>query len=206
MAKLPAPPAPGALQKITADIQVVPRGTCLWRIYSRGGPYPFEWDTFRPYGPLGSRFDHHLPPPRRQRRRILYGALDGPTCFAEVFQQARIIDRNTREPWLVSFSLDQELTLLDLTGSWPTRAGASQAISTGPRSRARLWSRAIYEAYPELRGIYYPSSMSGRPAVALYERASGALPLVPAVHVPLSDPRMESMLEKIAEDFGYGML
>jgi len=31
------------------------------------------------------------------------------------------------------------------------------AIGTGPRPRAQRWSRAIYDAYPDLDGLYYLS-------------------------------------------------
>ena len=47
----------------------------------------------------------------------------------------RVIDRTAHDPWLVAFELLQPLNLLDLTGVWPTRAGASMALNTGPGPR-----------------------------------------------------------------------
>ena len=136
----------------------------------------------------------------------MYTAEHGLTCLAEVFQDTRLIDRAARDPWLVAFELRHEVRLLDLTGSWPTRIGASMAISSGPRPRAQRWSRAIYGAYPAVQGILYPASMHGnRPAVALYERAAPALPRSPAFHRPLLDPVLLPVLAQAAHDLGYGL-
>ncbi len=79
-------------------------------------------------------------------------------------------------------------------------------LSAGPRPRAQRWSRTIYEAYPEIEGHFYPSSMhANRPAVALYERAGGALASTPVFHRPLIDPALLSVLASVARDLGYGL-
>ena len=182
-------------------------GTVLWRVYFRGGSHPTFWNVFRAFGPTRSRFDHQIPPPRFQARRILYAAEEGPTCLAEVFQDTRVIDRVARYPWLVGFAIRKPLTLLDLAGTWPTRAGASMALNSGPRPRAQRWSRAIYEAYPDIDGLYYPSSMhANRPAIALYERGVRAFPATPVFHRPLIDPALLSVLRRVAYDLGYGLV
>ena len=95
------------------------------------------WQEFRDYGPTSARFDHHLEPARVQDRAILYASTQAPTCNVEVFQETRLIDRTRNEPWLVDFEVEREVSLLDLTSSWVTRAGASGAIDSGPRPRAR---------------------------------------------------------------------
>jgi hypothetical protein len=205
--KLPNPPAVAALAKIAAEKEVLPKGTLISRIYARGGRYPSAWNAFRGFGPTGSRFDHQLPPKRVQKRRILYGATNGDTCFAECFQSARMIDCSLDDPWLVTFELARDVTLLDLTGAWPTRAGASMAINSGPRPRARLWSQVIYAAYPDIEGLWYCSSMdANRPAVALYERAKTAIPVKPTVHRSLSDAALAAAVKKAASRFGYGVV
>lgn len=138
---------------------------------------------------------------------VFYAAEHGPTSVAEVFQQTRVIDRRSREPWLAAFRLARPVWLLDLTGSWPTRAGASMALSSGTRARARRWSRAIYDAFETVDGLYYPSSMDGnRPAVAFYERSRDALPGAPTFHRPLADPALLVPLQRVAADFGYGIV
>lgn len=196
----------GDLEKISPDLRSLPAGTMLWRLYFRGGRHPTFWNAFRAFGPTRSRFDHQVPLPRLQVRRILYAAEEGPTCLAEVFQDTRLIDREAHDPWLAAFELVEPLKLLELTGRWPTRAGGSMALSSGPRPRAQRWSRAIYEAYPAVLGLYYPSSMHGnRPSVALYERAAPAIPSIPIFHRPLIDPALLPVLSRVAKDLGYGL-
>lgn len=207
MAKFPEPPAAEVLAKIAPELKRIEAGETFWRLYFRGGSHPTFWNSFRSFGPTGARFDHQLSPPRVQVRRILYCAAEGPTCLAEVFQDTRVIDRSARDPWLAAFELVEPLDLLDLTGSWPTRAGASMALSTGPRSRVRRWAQAIYPAYPVADGIYFPSSMHGnRPAIALWERGAGAIPPLPVFHRPLLDPALLPVLSRVARELGYGLV
>lgn len=180
----------------------------LWRVYFRGSQRPTTWHTFRAYGPVPTaRFDHHLPPPCEQERGILYAATEGPICLAEVFQATRVIDRTDNAPWLVNFRLMADLHLLDLTGLWPTLAGGSQEINSGDRHIARQWSRAIYEAFPEVSGLWYRSKMYGSmPAIALYERAARALPAQPLFHMALASPTIFAVLDNAAARMGYTLI
>ena len=205
MAKFPEPPPTKELAEIPPDVRVLPARTALFRLYFRGGKHPTSWNGFRSFGPLeSSRFDHHSPPRREQERRILYAAAGLETCLAEVYQERRLIDRKYKEPWLVGFHLRSELVLLDLSGRWPTRAGASMAINSGPRPRAQRWSRAIHAAYPGIQGLYYPSSMYGEGhCLALYERAEPSIPALPVLHRSLDHPALLPWLEGVAEDIGY---
>ena len=204
MAKFPEPPSSADLRKIAPIVRRVPRGTVLWRVYFRGGAHPSAWSAFRVFGPTGSRFDHHEPPPRVQARGILYAARSPLTCLAEVFQETRTIDTRLMQPWLAGFALTRSVTLLDLRGAWPTRAGASMAINSGSRSRARRWSRAIYDAHPATQGLWYASSMYGnQPAVALYERARGAISSGPLFNRALSDPAVSHVVQAAANAVGY---
>ena len=146
--------------------------TKLARIYFAAGPHPSRWNQFRSFGPTAARWDHHLPNAHgaavEQDRAVYYCARDVDTCAAEVFQSTRRIDRTRDAPWLVVFALREAVTLLDLRGTFATKMGASTAIHSGPRSRARAWARELYDAYPDLQGLYYGSSMNGHaPAVAL---------------------------------------
>lgn len=192
------------LVKISPDEKTLRDGTLLWRIYFQGGGHPTTWDRFRDFGPVNSRFDHHLPPPRIQSRAILYAARRGLTCFAEAFQETRVIDRSRNAPWLVAFELVKPLRLLDMTGAWPTRAGVSMAIHSGRRDRARRWSQTIYEAYPAIEGLLYASSMDGNsPAIALYERAQSAMPARPVLHRALADPATTLLVTQAALRFNY---
>jgi hypothetical protein len=198
------------MRSIAPEVEILPTGTRLYRIYFRGGEHPGGWNQFRGFGPLPSaRFDHHYEPPRVQERAVLYAALREDavaTCVAEAFQETRLVDTRRRDPQLAAFSLVDDVPLLSLRGRWPTRAGASANINSGPRPRTRRWSRAIYEAYPGVSGLLYASSMNGnRPAVALYERAAGALPATPDFNRPLSDAALLVPLERIASSLGYDL-
>lgn len=209
MPKFPEPPPAGGLvARLPAAVVVLAKGTLLWRLYRRGGARAAEWHEFRDYGPLESmRFDHHEEPARPQARKILYGAAAIATCVAEVFQEDRAVDRNRREPWLVGFELARDVTLLDLRRAWPTAAGASMALNSGGRARARRWSVRIYEDYPRVQGLWYPSSMNAnQPAFALYERAEDALPDRPVFHRRLSDPGLDGPLVAIVQRLNYLLL
>jgi hypothetical protein len=202
---LPKFPEPPDLRALPPTWRILPAGTRLWRLYARGGPHGGAWNQFRSFGPLTTaRFDHHLPPPHVQERAILYAALHGPTCIAEVFQDTRVIDRQANEPWLVMFETAQPLCLLDLSSTWSTQAGASMAIASGRRDRARRWSQAIFVAYPLAQGLWYPSSMNANtPCAALYQRAAPALPHRPMLHLALSDPRLDVPLQQAARQFNF---
>ena len=213
MPKFPDPPSVEALRTIKPETRRLRQGTVLARVYFTAGPSPTRWNEFRRYGPTNARFDHHVPDPlgqpREQERALLYCATGAETCFAEVFQETRRIDRIRKAPWLVVFRLERDLELLDLTGAYPTRAGASMAISSGSRVRARAWARAWYEAFPDLQGIHYASSMNANePAIALTDRAEKQEPLPrhPEFNRPLADDALLDVLKQCASRLGYGLL
>jgi hypothetical protein len=185
-------------------------GTVLWRIYFSDGPFRTNWGDFRFFGPTQARFDHHLEPPRRQARGILYCADDPTACLAEVFQKTRTINRFRDAPLLAGFAIARRFDLLDLRGAWPTRAGASQAIATGARGVSRRWARVIYDAYPVDGVAYTPSMLGGRVAIALFERVAGirrrALPARLLLNRPLADPYLLGPLAVAARRVGYRII
>ena len=186
---------------------VVPSGTLLWRVHFTGGRHATRWNELRHFGPLDARFDHHLPPAQVQDRGILYCSDIASAALAEVFQSRRIVNRRRRGPRLIGFRLTSAIEVLDLCGTWPTRAGASQALSTGSRKRARLWSQAVYEQYPTIVGLRYPTKMhGGAVSLALYERARGALAPTPNFDRALSDGAMTAVLLTAAADLGYAIV
>ena len=213
MPKLPFPPSVDDLRSIGAEEIVLPAGAHLARIYSSGGKHPTQWNQFRYWGPTESRFDHHLVnsdgKAHLQDRGIIYvaghdkfGALA--TCLAEVYQDKRRVDRFRNEPFFVVFQIERDLHLLNLNDFWPTRAGASAAISTGPKRTARLWSQAIYVAYKDLDGILCGSSMAGMSdAVALFERSRDALPASPSLNRALGDHLIQRELIDALDSIGY---
>ena len=210
MAKLPRAPDLARLRDTEPSLTTM-TGRRLHRIYERGGRHPTLWNAFRHIGPL-SRFDHHLAgsrgEPTFQARGILYAAADVPTAVGEFFQRNRRVNRTLHQPWLVSFALSGEVRLLNLTDTFCLRAGASAKLASGPLVHAQNWSRGFYEAYPRIQGLYYPSSLTNRPAVALYECADrpGRFPANPVFHRALADPTLHKTLVMVGEEVGYGLV
>jgi hypothetical protein len=216
MARLPQPPDPAVLAGLLRpdeDIVAIDPATPLVRVFTVAGRHQQQWDTFRHTGPLPhARFDPHQPGPRGRptdsAEGVLYFGLTARTSVAEVFQDTSIVDRVTRRPFIVVFRPTRALRLLDLAGLWPTRAGASQEISSGPRERTQEWARAIRAAHPDLDGLWYRSSMdSGHPAVCLWDPPSGdAIPNSPDALVPLDHPGLDIPLARICQELNYTLL
>lgn len=170
MPKLPRVPDRARLEALKPGLMSLPAGQQLSRVYFRTGRHPVRWYDLRYFGPVHSaRFDHHEPASdgsgQLQSRGIIYSALVTGTslagldvCLAEVFQQLRTVSRSVDTPAWAVFTLTAEITLLDLRGKWPTKAGASQALNSGPNSSARRWAHAFYEIYPQIQSI---GSISG---------------------------------------------
>ncbi|MDA8063652.1 MAG: RES family NAD+ phosphorylase [Actinomycetota bacterium] len=204
MVKLPDPPEADAL----ADLEMVelPQGGLWWRVYPAGGTHPGAWDGFRDFGPTSARFDHQEPPAHVDGRRLVaYEGALGALCLAERFEEHRRILRRAGGPRLCAFRLAAPLEVVDLRDLWPTRAGASQALSSGSRPRSRAWARAIYGASGgTAAGLSCRSSMyGGETAVVLWEAARAALPGVPTIDLALSDPRLTGVLLRAATSIGY---
>jgi RES domain len=213
LAKFPHSPGASALAAIVPSLRRLPVGTTLARVYFTRSRHAIPWNALRHTGPLNSRWDHHVPNARgeshAQPRGIYYAAADARTCLAEVFQDTRRIDRAFQAPWLAIFKTSRELDVLDLTGDFATRMGASMAIHSGSRTRARGWARDLYQAFPAAQGIRYAASMhGGAPAFALNERALEGGPLFPAhpeFHRALADDAMLDPLKHAAWALGYAL-
>ncbi|PPK66836.1 RES family NAD+ phosphorylase [Actinokineospora auranticolor] len=217
MSRLPQPPAPEDLKpllRVDEDVVALHSGTHLVRIFAAAGAHRQRWNSFRYTGPLPhARFDPQplgpdAGPATAPGHGVLYFGLSVRTCVAEVFQQTSVVDRTTRKPHLVVFRPRRTLRLLDLCGLWPTRAGASQEMNSGTKTTTQAWARAIREAYPDLDGVWYRSSMdSGEPAVCLWDPpASGSLPRTPDVLLPLDYPGLDLPLARVCEELNYTLL
>jgi hypothetical protein len=214
---LPRSPGALSLSAILPAIHIFPKGSEIVRIWFPGSKYASGFANFRDFGPTESRFDHHLPDsagrPTSGPRAILYGidAAADPHTFtsalAEVFQDTRTIDLTTGEPRLSIFQTTRDLSLLDLTGHWTTRAGASASLSSGPRAVTKEWSRDFYSAYPSLGGLRYRSAMSGGSSLslALYERSQSAMPSTPLLDRSLEHSSLRLSLVRAATLLGYNI-
>lgn len=204
---LPKPPANlRDLAPRDREIFVLRAGTAVWRIYRSDFPGA-TWSRFRHAPPDSARFDHGVGAPTASgTRSILYAAEDRMTCIAEVFQQHEHINPFDGDPRLAQFAFLADLRLLDLAGTWITRAGGSMAISAGPRDAAREWSRAIYDAFPDIHGLRYASNKhANKPCFALYDRAEAQLDLDPLFDEPLSHAELEPLLDHAADTLGYDL-
>lgn len=171
------------------------------------GDHVLAWNAFREHGPH-LRFDPR-PPPARDHPGVgvWYGASEPTPALAEAFQATRTIDRVRDNPYLTGLRLTRELRLLDLatdsTGAWPTRAGGTFALSTGPHSITQRWARRITEAFPNLDGVHYNSRFAGQPCIALFAPAETAMPKRPAMSLPLTHPGLSRRIAAAAQRLGY---
>ena len=199
--KVPTAPA-GALTCEPADVLSI-RPT-LWRIHRVRGAHVPPWNGFRTFGPLlSARYDPH-PEPTADHPGfgITYAATDLTTSVAEVFQSSRTVTI-TDDLALTAWSPTRDLHLLDLTGTWALRNGAAQALSAARRPTCRAWSAAIRSTWPDLDGLWAPSTMTGLPIVALYEPAADSFPDTPAFTRPLDTPMIWTLIKDAGESINY---
>ena len=210
MVTFPNSPGAARLAEIEPGLSTLPAGTALARVYSTSSGHQQAWNEFRSSGPLNFRWDHQLPSAAEapSGQQVYYAAADAVTCLAEAFQATRRIDRVYQAPWLVVFKTRRPLRLLDLTGDFATRMGASIAIHSGSRVRARAWARDLYAAFGDAEGIRYASTLHhGAPAFALNERAlrSPLFPPHPEFHRALADDMLLDPLKHAAQALGYAL-
>jgi len=213
VSRLPPPPSAAVLTSLLRadDVVAMSPSARLVRVFVAAGAHHQRWNTFRHTGPLAhARFDPQPPPAgggvvTTPEHGVLYFGLSVRTSIAEVFQATSIVDRTTRRPHLAACQPTRPLRLLDLCGLFPTRAGASQEISSGAKDVTQEWARAIRSAFPDLDGLWYRSSMnSGDPAVCLWDPpAGGGLPVSPEVLLPLDYPGLDLPLARICDSLNY---
>ncbi len=173
---------------------------------------------FRYYGPL-SRFDHQRCDPAdfqsakerapRQRdkqpgidkeRGIIYAGLSLSCCLIEVFGDDEAIKIQKQQ--IAYITLKQSLRLLDLRESGAWNAGSVVAMaSDGRRKLTQAWSRYFYEnpdLYGNIDGLIFNNAHDGKPAIALYERASSKLLSANVSVLDLSEPTIRETVLAIA--------
>jgi hypothetical protein len=117
-----------------------------------------------------------------------------------------VIDTRAGAPTLTAWQPQRRLHLLDLSGTWLLRNTASAALLAAPRSTCRRWARAIYTTWPELDGLYVPSTMTGRPNIVLWKAAADSIPTMPSFSRPLTHPLVWSIAQAAADEIGYRIL
>lgn len=183
----------------------LPSGSRLVRLFdpSRHGATAIG---FRSYGPL-LRFDHHRrredgKPGDDAERGIYYASMTLSGCLVEVFGDTGVVDLDRHH--VASPILRRDLRLLDLRRNGAMRAGTKAAIAKVPnRGISRAWSRHFYETpgtYGEVDGLIYPNAHNDEDAIALYERASGALDCPPERTMRLDDEALRAAVLEAADD------
>lgn len=177
----------------------------LWRIHRTRGEHVLAWNGLRSYGPLPSmRWDPHPGlQPSVHAEGVLYAAADIATGLAEVYQTTRVIDTGAGAPVVTGWDPRRPLRLLDLSDTWLVRNNASAALLSAPRSTCRRWARAICGSWPDLDGLYVPSTLTGRLNVVLWTAAGDSFPAMPAFSRPLGDPLVWSIAQAAAVEIGY---
>ena len=192
MVRIAGPPPARAPRPLNESLLA---GSDLYRIYE---PTSREVGrlTFRLVGPR-LRFDHHVD--RSKKRGIYYSAPTLEGCVVEVFGDGGMV--RFGEYRVANPVLTQDLLLLDLRRRGAMRAGTVLAISSADHPLSQALSRYFYEhpeVYGQIDGLIYPNAHNGADAVALYERAAGAIDCPPARDWPLSDPIIETAVREIA--------
>lgn len=208
--RLPGPPPATDLRTIGIrddEYRIISTDELWWRVHRTTGDHVLAWNAFREHGPH-LRFDPHPPPARHHPGiGIWYGASNPTPALAEAFQNSRTIDRFRGQPYLTALKFTRPIKLLDLAtdsgGAWPTRAGGTFALSTGPHSITQRWARRITEAFPGLDGLRYNSRFAGQPCLALFTPAASAMPTRPALSLPLSHPGLALRITGAAQKLGY---
>lgn len=191
------------------EIRIISAGSIWWRVHSTVGAHVLAWNEFRRYGPL-FRFDPHPQPVATHPNHGIWYAAQSPiSALAETFGADRTIYRTRGAPHLTGIQFTRDLTLLDVapggTGSWPTRAGATFALSTAPHTETQPWARAVAAAFPDLDGIHYSSRLSGERCIALYLPAITAIPAHPVFSQPLTAPGLQVRITTAADAIGYAV-
>lgn len=198
--RLPPPPS---IEELVADPQhaVIEAQTNLVRIFTTAfetGPL-----TFRKFGPM-ERFDHHLANAEGKAydnpdRRIYYASFELEDCLVEVFPK-RFVERRGR---FVAYPRTlRNVTLLDLRKHAAMRAGTQNSIAGVPkRAESQIWARYFHE-YPDffgyVDGLIYENAHNGGVAVALFERAEGALECPEQRVIALDHPGLDAPIRDAA--------
>ena len=171
------------------------------------GTHAAAWNQFRQFGPVsGMRWDPHPEPAGRHAGfGVCYAATDIDTAVAEVFQRTRVVDPSADRA-LTSWTPVRPLRLLDLTAGWALRNDGAHALAAAPRPTCRAWAKAVREDFPDLDGLWTPSTLTGSPTAVMFEPARDSFPAAPAFSRPLDSAPVRQILAGIATQLGFALI
>lgn len=141
----------------------------------------------------------------------MYTASEFPTAVVETFQKTGKIDPHSDHPKGTSWFPSRPLNLLRLTDDWALRNGASASLAHAPQSTCRAWARTIRSTWPDLDGLWTPSTLTGRANITLWSPAVDTFPSEegPAFSEYLADDLLWKQLHRLAERYeraGFRMI
>ena len=192
---------PPPTRNISPQFTELKPGTTIQRIFDPTS-YGATATDFRYYGPL-SRFDHQLTknkPVVSKDRGIIYAGLSLSCCLIEIFGDDETI--KIQQQKIAYITLKQSLKLLNLreSGAWDAGSVAAMAVD-GRRKLTQAWSRYFYEnsdLYGNIEGLIFNNAHDGKPAIALYERASSKLLSADVSILDLNEPTIRETVLAIA--------
>lgn len=199
MVRIDSPPPERSTDPL---IYCLDEGSSLLRLY-RPNPYGSSACGFRYEGPF-SRFDHHV---EGIRRGIHYSAMTFAGCIVEVFGDTGLIEPEGHQLGLLR--TNRPIAVLDLRGPGAMRAGSVAALSaTADRRLSQAWARFFYDACSmdgrPIEGLMYSNAHNSASALALFERAEGALTCEHSL--ALSSHVLRSRLLAIARDHAMSVV
>lgn len=203
--KVPRTPAQALVREPGDVLSVRP---VLWRVHRTQGGHVLAWNQLRTFGPIPTmRYDPHPEPAGPSVEGVLYTATGLATALAEIFQATRVVDSRSFAPRVTAWTPTRDLRVLDLTGSWALRNGAAFSLATAPKSTCRAWARQIRATWPDLDGLWTPSTMTGGTNLALWNPARTSLPAAPEFSRPLAEPTLRVIAARIAQnELGYRII
>lgn len=178
---------PAGFERQPLDIETIPSGRRLGRIYGSAFPNPLG------FGKTPSRFSDPRRRDAAKRFGVLYLGETLKVCFLEAVLRDRrdglIGDLPIGENEIYARSYAEietiaDLSLVDLRDDHAIRMGVPTDVAKSSRQNlARSWALAFHEHESLPDGIIYPSRMNGHTNVAVFERAVSKL--APARVLPL---------------------
>lgn len=184
----------------------------LLRIAPTQSAHALPFGALRTYGPVpGNRWDPHPPGQPRvhpPRWGVLYTSSTLTAACAETSQRTRTIDRHTGAPMVTTWTPTRPLRLLDLTAgsTWLIRHRAAAALTTGPAPHCQTWANRIVASLDEvIDGLCVPSVWTGT-NVVLFGPGANTFPPAPTDRMPLADPALFPVLQKVAAQIGCRLI